>query len=113
MGDLNIQRGNLSPLTLQRLGEMLRGEYLLPATLPSGVYDLLMRVEQREGPNAPDEPSLAPSSKEDDYRGHAVETMRLARQASFSVVKARLVNLAEAWIALAERAHRASRRFRS
>jgi hypothetical protein len=57
MGDLNIQRGTLSPPTLQRLGERLRGEYLLPATLPSGVYDLLMRLEQRDGPNAPDEPA--------------------------------------------------------
>jgi hypothetical protein len=113
MGEPNIQRGTLSPLTLQRLGETLRGEYLLPATLPSGVYDLLMRLEQREGPNAPDEPSLAPSSKQDDYRGQAAETMRLAQHASSSTVKARLVNLAEAWIALAERARKAGRQFRS
>lgn len=97
MGEADIQRGTLSPQTLQRLGEMLRGRYLLPVTLPSGVYDLLKRLEQRDGPSA---------SKESDYRGKAAETMHLAQHASSSAVKARLVNLAAAWIALAERARK-------
>jgi hypothetical protein len=112
MGEPNIRRGTLSPVTLQRLGEMLRGEYQLPATLPSGAYDLLIRLDRRDGPSTSDEPGLVHASKGDDYRGQAVETMQLARQASSSAVKARLVNLAEAWIALAERARKVSRQFR-
>jgi hypothetical protein len=98
MGEPNIQRGTLSPQALQRLGEMLRGEYLLPVTLPSGVYDLLTRLDRRDAPGA---------SKESDYRGKAAETMRLAQHASSSAAKARLVNLAAAWIALAEKARKA------
>jgi hypothetical protein len=113
MGEPNIRRAALSPLTLQRLGEMLRVEYQLPATLPSGAYDLLVQLDRREGPGASYEPGLFPASKEDNYRGQAFETMRLARQASSSAVKARLVSLAEAWIALGERARKASRQFRS
>jgi hypothetical protein len=113
MGEPNIRRAALSPLTLQRLGEMLRGEYRLPATLPTGAYDLLMRLDRRDHPGASDEPGLVPQSKEDDYRRQAVEAMHLAQHAASSSVKARLVNLAEAWIALAERARKASRQFRS
>jgi hypothetical protein len=83
---------------------MLRGQYLLPVTLPSRVYDLLKRLDKRDGPSA---------SKESDYRGKAAETMRLAQRASSSAVKARLGNLAAAWIALAEKARKASSQFRS
>jgi hypothetical protein len=124
-----IQRGTLSPFALQRLGEMLRGWYQLPTTLPCGVYDLVMKLDQRghrmSEPREPDErpetrfPSITldeqglPASKESDYRRQAVETLRLAQRASSSFVKARLVNLAEAWIELAEMAHKASRSFRS
>jgi hypothetical protein len=100
MGEANNQRGTLSPQTLQRLGEMLRGQQLLPATLPSGVHDLLKRLDQRDGPSA---------SKESDYRGKAAETMQLAQHASSSAAKARLVNLAAAWIALAEKMRKTRR----
>jgi hypothetical protein len=109
MDDPTIKRGTLSTLTLERLGEMLRGQYLLPATLPSGTYDLLMKLDQGDGLNATDRPGLIVASKESDYRGQALETMRLAQHASSSVVKARLVNLAEAWIALAERVRKIGR----
>jgi hypothetical protein len=94
------------------------------------VYDLVMQLDHRDGGvNEPKEPDqrreigfrsatfnqrrLNPASKENDYRRQAVEAVRLAQQASSSFAKARLVNLAEAWIELADRAHKARRLFRS
>jgi hypothetical protein len=106
-----MAHGTLDRHTLERLAEMLRGRYHLPATLPSRIYDLAMRLDQpavaTDGPGeVPGEQRLPPPSKESDYRRQAVETMRLAQQTSSPTVKARLVNLAEAWIELAERAHK-------
>ena len=116
MDEPTIRRGTLSPFALRRLGEMLCGRYQLPATLPSRVYDLAMRLDRRDGPMKyivhPDEQGPIPASKESDYRRQAVEAMRLAQHASSPSVRTRLVNLAEAWIKLAERARKASRSFR-
>jgi hypothetical protein len=105
-----MPQGTLGQHTLERLAEMLRGRYHLPTTLPSRIYDLAMKLDQPaartdEPEEAPGEQGPPSASKESDYRRQAVETMRLAQQASSSSVKARLVNLAEAWIELAERAH--------
>jgi hypothetical protein len=107
MDDRNIQRRFLGPLALQRLGEMLRGKYLLPATLPSGMYDLVTRLEQCEA-SASDsvyrrQQRSAYASKESDYLQHAAEAMRLAQHAASASAKARLVKLATAWIDLAKR----------
>lgn len=128
MDEPTVPHGTLSPSALEQLGEMLRGRYHLPATLPSRVYDLMMKLNRCNGgvdqPEEPDQragmgsPSttfdeLTPASKENDYRRQAVETMRLAQQASSAFARARLVNLAEAWVDLAERAHRARHSFRS
>ena len=109
MDDRNIQRRFLGPLTLQRLGEMLRGKYLLPATLPSGMYDLVTRLERCEV-GASDgayhrEQGLVYASKERDYLAHAAEAMRLAQHAASASARARLVKLATAWIDLAKRTH--------
>jgi hypothetical protein len=84
---------------------MLRGQYQLPATLPSRVYDLVMQLDHRYGRvNEPEDPDqrremgsprkkldeqrLNAASKENDYRRQAAETMRLAQQASSSFAKA-------------------------
>jgi hypothetical protein len=108
MNKPTIPHGTLSPFELRSLGEMLRDQYHLPGTLPSHLYGLVMKLDRRDG----DEREL-PAWKESDYRLRAVETMRLAEHASSSFVKARLVDLAEAWIELAERVHKAKRWFRS
>jgi hypothetical protein len=109
MDDRNIQRRFLGPLTLQRLGEMLRGKYLLPATLPSGMYDLVTRLERCElgasGGAYHREQALVYASKESAYLQHAAEAMRLAQHAASASAKARLVKLATAWIDLAKRTH--------
>jgi hypothetical protein len=109
MDDRNIQRGFLGPLTLQRLGEMLRGKYLLPATLPSGMYDLVTKLDQSEvgasdGAYHREQGPVHPS-KESDYLAHAAESMRLAQHAESASAKARLVKLAAAWIDLAGKTH--------
>jgi hypothetical protein len=116
MADPTIQRGTLSPFALLRLGEMLRGRYQLPATLPSGVYDLAMKLEHREEElNAcADDPEVpganhgaqefVPTSKEVDYLRHAVEATRLAQHATSWTDKTRLVKLATAWVDLAKKA---------
>jgi hypothetical protein len=116
MADPTIQPGILSPFALQRLGEMLRGRYQLPATLPSGVYDLAMKLEHREGgenecahdPEVPsvhhDVQGLVPTSKEVDYLRHAAEATRLAQHATSWTDKTRLVKLATAWVDLAKKA---------
>jgi hypothetical protein len=61
----------------------------------------------------PVEQGPVPASKESDYRRQAVETMRVAQQATCSSVRTRLVDLAEAWIELAEKARKGSQSFRS
>jgi hypothetical protein len=86
MAERTIPHGTLSPFGLQRLGEVLRGRYQLPATLPAGVYDLVMKLDQDDGrmkqPKQPDERWRVTASREIDYRRQAVETMRLAQQTS-------------------------------
>ena len=47
-------------------------------------------------------------SKEDEYRRHAVTTVELARRAR-SGDKARLLVMADAWLNLADRAHKVAR----
>jgi hypothetical protein len=84
MDEPMIPHGTLSPFALQRLGEMLRGRYQLPATLPTRVYDLVMKLDQNddgrmEQPKQPDERWRVTASREIDYRRQAVETMRLAQ----------------------------------
>jgi hypothetical protein len=49
-------------------------------------------------------------SKEDDYRRHAADTLDLAQRASSTSDKARLLMMADAWLDLAERAHKLARR---
>jgi hypothetical protein len=87
-----IPHGTLSPFGLQRLGEALRGRYQLPATLPAGVYDLVMKLDQNDGrmkqPKQPDERWRVTASREIDYRRQAVETMRLAQQTSSPPLRA-------------------------
>ena len=50
-----------------------------------------------------------PVSKQDDYRRYAAETVDLASRASSTADKGRLLAMAEAWLDLADRAHRAVR----
>ncbi len=52
----------------------------------------------------------SPVSKEDDYRQNAAETMQIAQRASSISDKGRLLKLVEAWLDLADRAHKAARR---
>jgi hypothetical protein len=49
---------------------------------------------------------IDPISKEDDYRRNAADTLQLAQRASSCSDKGRLLKLAEAWLDLADRAHR-------
>jgi hypothetical protein len=51
-------------------------------------------------------------NKEDDYRHNAADTMQLAQRALSSEDKGRLLKLAEAWLDLADRAHRTAKRLR-
>jgi hypothetical protein len=105
-----IQRGTLGQFTLQWLGEMLRGWYRLPATLPSGMYDLAMKLDHRKGEvngpidvlGVPQGSSLA--SKEVDYLRCAAQATRLAQHATSWSDKTRLVKLATAWVDLAKKA---------
>jgi hypothetical protein len=48
-------------------------------------------------------------TREDDYRRHAAETMDLVQKAGSSFDKRRLLQLAERWLNLADRAHRTAR----
>jgi hypothetical protein len=48
-------------------------------------------------------------TKVDDYRRNAADTLQLAQRASSSSDKGRLLKLAEAWLDLADRGHRAAR----
>jgi hypothetical protein len=63
--------GVLDRFALEWLGEMLRGRYHLPATLPSRVYDLVMKLDRprNQGSSiAPDTDDLSATSKESQYR---------------------------------------------
>jgi hypothetical protein len=55
---------------------------------------------------------LNPMTREDDYRRNAADTIQLAQRASSSSDKGRLLKLAEAWLDLADRAHKAARNLR-
>jgi hypothetical protein len=48
----------------------------------------------------------------DDYRRHAAELVRLAKNASTPADKGRLLALAEAWLDLANRAKTLAKRYR-
>ena len=48
-------------------------------------------------------------SKEDDYRRHAADTLNLAQRATSSSDKTRLLHMADAWLDLADRAHKVAR----
>jgi hypothetical protein len=48
-------------------------------------------------------------AKEDDYRRYAAETVDLASRAKSTSDKGRLLAMAEAWLDLADRAHRLAR----
>ena len=48
-------------------------------------------------------------TKEDDYRRHAAETMDLVQKATSSSDRRRLLQLAERWLILADRAHQVAR----
>ena len=50
-----------------------------------------------------------PMAKEDDYRRYAAETIDLASRANSTLDKGRLLAMAEAWLDLADRAHRLAR----
>ena len=47
-----------------------------------------------------------PMTKEDDYRQNAAEMVELAQRANSSTDKVRLLAMAEAWLGLADRAHK-------
>jgi uncharacterized protein YutE (UPF0331/DUF86 family) len=49
-------------------------------------------------------------SKADDYRENAARSVELARRVGNSSVKRRLLALAEAWLDLADHAHRLARK---
>jgi hypothetical protein len=51
----------------------------------------------------------SPMTKGDDFRTNALETLDLANRASTVEDKARLLNLTEKWVDLAERVHRTIR----
>jgi Mg2+ and Co2+ transporter CorA len=51
-------------------------------------------------------------TKEDDYRNNAAEMIQLAQRASSNRDKHRLLNMAEAWLDLADRARNSMRRLR-
>jgi hypothetical protein len=86
----------IGPLALQQLGEALQGGYGIQTRLPFRLYSL---VEQ-----------LTRMTKEDDYLDNAADAVRLAQHAYSSSDKTRLIELAEAWVDLAEKAHEAARR---
>ena len=51
-------------------------------------------------------------SKDQDYRDNAFDTLKLAERASSLADKVRLLQLAEAWMNLADRAQEMARRVR-
>jgi len=70
------------------------------------VYVVLMSKDMRG------QKCQVPMTKEDDYRNNAAEMIQLAQRASLNTDKRRLLNMAEAWLDLADRAHKATRRSR-
>jgi len=48
--------------------------------------------------------------KEDEYRRHAADSLELAQRANSNSDKTRLLAMADAWLDLADRAHKAARR---
>jgi hypothetical protein len=48
-------------------------------------------------------------SKEDEYRRHAANSLELAQRANSTADKARLLVMADAWLDLADRAHKVER----
>jgi hypothetical protein len=52
-------------------------------------------------------------SKDEDYRNNAFDTLKLAERASSLADKLRLLQLAEGWMNLADRAQGLTRRFRN
>jgi hypothetical protein len=86
----------IGPLALQQLGEALQGGFGIQNRLPFRLYSL---VEQ-----------LVRMTKEDDYLDNAADAVRLAQHAYSSSDKTRLLELAEAWVDLAEKAHENTRR---
>jgi hypothetical protein len=81
----------IGPLALRRIGEALRGRYVIQTRPPFRLYSLVKQ--------------LARITKEDDYLDNAAETMRLAQHAPSFSDKTRLVKLAEGWVELADKAH--------
>jgi hypothetical protein len=49
-------------------------------------------------------------SKEAEYRRHAATTLALAQRAKSNADRVRLLGMADAWLELADRAHKAARR---
>jgi hypothetical protein len=86
----------IGPLALQQLGEALQGGFGIQNRLPFRLYSL---VEQ-----------LVRMTKEADYLDNAADAVRLAQHAYSSSDKTRLLELAEAWVDLAEKAHENTRR---
>jgi hypothetical protein len=64
-------RGALDRFALERLGEMLRGRYHLPPTLPSRVYDLVKKLDRHDRSM---QQNLAAASKEGHHRRQDVDT---------------------------------------
>jgi hypothetical protein len=86
----------VGPFALRRIGEALRRSYYIPLRIPSRLCSLV-----RE---------LGRITKEDDYLDNAADAVRLAQHSSSSSDKTRLLELAEAWVDLAEKAHENTRR---
>jgi hypothetical protein len=56
MGEPSTSQKSLGPFVMKRMGEALRARFTLHPTLPSGLYNLVMRLEppggRSEGPDA-------------------------------------------------------------
>jgi hypothetical protein len=86
----------IGTIALRRIGEALRRRYYVPWMLPSRLYSLVKQ--------------LGRITKEDDYLDNAADAVRLAQHTSILPDKARLLELGEAWVSLAEKAHETARR---
>jgi hypothetical protein len=86
----------VGPLALEQIGEALRSLCVIPTGMPFRLHTHVVQLKR--------------ITKEDDYLHNAVETMRLAEHARSPADRTRLVNLAEGWVELAERAHQDVRR---
>jgi hypothetical protein len=81
----------IGPLALQRLGEALRRQYGIRVRLPSRLYSLVEKLKR--------------VTKEDDYLDNAADAVRLAQHSGSSSDKTHLLELAKAWVDLADKAH--------